>query len=157
MTFGNTYKLDLARNTIAPGGVGAVGTLTLDASQVTLTNATLNMDLLSVTSVDQLVVTNATTTNATLVLTNAALSLNVDPGFKAPSSPTNLFLIVVSGTNATVGAFNGLPEGARVSLGNAAVAQISYRGDYANNTVGTGNDVVLYNAGPAGGMAIFLQ
>ena len=112
--------------TVAPGT--SPGILTVNGNTV-LTGLTLSAELNGLTAgtgYDQLRV------NGTVTLTGSSLSATA--GFAPPGGST--FVIVDNdGADPVVGTFNGLPEGAAITLGGT-VFRISYVG-------GSGNDVVL--------------
>jgi autotransporter-associated beta strand protein len=96
--------------------------------------------------------------------TNLILSLGFAPAANSVFwliTNTNNYQANLGTANTTTGAFNGLLEGATVSLGTfggvAFTGTISYAGDYATNnpTAGTGNDVVIYNVHGGCGTADF--
>lgn len=70
----------------------------------------------------------------TVTLNNATLSASMLPGF-ASSVGSKYQIITNDGTDAVVGTFNGLAEGATLTI-NGQAFTITYKG-------GTGNDVVL--------------
>jgi autotransporter-associated beta strand protein len=113
----------------SPGALTVSGNLTLDSTKtfgVELNGTTAG------TGYDQLVV--AGTVNLGSSTLNAAL------GFA--SKRGNAFRIIDNdGADAVVGTFNGLPEGASLTIGGVPFV-ISYAG-------GTGNDVILTDASPA--------
>jgi autotransporter-associated beta strand protein len=116
------------------GGRITPGALPGDAATITANGAlTLNaagrfvVDLNSATSFDRLVV------NGTVDLGGSTLNLN--HSFGSVIGDTSFDIVVNDGTDAVVGTFNGLPEGASFSLGGSAF-RISY-------VAGTGNDVTL--------------
>jgi fibronectin-binding autotransporter adhesin len=107
---------------------------------------------------DQMVV-NAASTNAAGTVTLNSANLVISLGY-FPSASDTFFILTKDGTGAISGTFNGLTEGATVSLGTwgstPVTATISYLGDSATGTIGAGNDVVLYNIVPAPGAAALL-
>jgi autotransporter-associated beta strand protein len=66
-----------------------------------------------------------------------------------PSNGDKLFIINNQNSSGGLsGTFNGLAEGAVITFGDGTTAQISYLGDYDSLTIGTGNDLVIYNFVP---------
>ena len=160
--FGTVASADctLSRNTIMPGAITNAGVLTVAARRCTLTNATLAINLFADGSYGQLLVTNSTLATS---VAGSVLTVSMAPA-RHPLSSDKAFVLVsstatngTSGTNAVLGTFTGLPEGARIDLGSQRSAQISYLGEYTNNTVGAGNDVVLYNFKVPSGTAVFFR
>ncbi len=80
-------------------------------------------------------------TNVTGTVTLGGATLNLVGGAAAPAAGTVVKIINNDGTDPVTGTFNGLPEGATVSVG-AFTGVISYAG-------GDGNDVTLNVSGPA--------
>ncbi len=116
-----------AAGTVA-AGVAGVGVLTLSGGVTFQSGGTVAVDLngnAAGTGYDQVA-------TGPVVLTGATLSAAL--GF-APSSGTSFVVINNTGGSPITGTFNGLPEGATVTIGGVLFT-ISYVG-------GTGNDVVL--------------
>ncbi|MBK7656934.1 MAG: autotransporter-associated beta strand repeat-containing protein [Betaproteobacteria bacterium] len=114
--------------TLAPG-VNGPGTLTLNQGLTVASGGTLAMQLNGATAgtgFDQLVVKGAVS------LTGASLTTSL--GY-SPGGGDSFTLIDNDGTDAVVGTFSGLAEGATINLGGTNYI-ISYVG-------GTGNDVVV--------------
>lgn len=133
--------------TLAPGGVGATGNLTL-GNGFTLSSlggalrATLAIDLNGPTpgaGHDRLTVTGGLAN-----INQGALQLNL--GY-TPAPTDRLFLIDNQTPNAPVQTFNGLPDGAPFPLGGRT-AYIHYTGDVATGALAGGNDVVVSFALP---------
>lgn len=95
--------------------------------------------------------------NGTVGLTGS--NLLVALGFE-PSSADMFFILANDGADTITGTFSGLMEGDTVALGTfnslPYFAKISYLGNLATGTIGTGNDVVLYEVIPAPGAASLL-
>jgi len=124
-----------AGGTLAPGeGVGALqtGDLTFD------TGSTFAVELAGAdaSQFDQAIVTG------TVALNGATLGLSLLGGFSTPSGDT-LLIIDNDDADAVAGTFEGLAEGATVSVGGAYF-KISYVG-------GDGNDVTLTHVAPPSG------
>ena len=111
--------------TITPGTNSSTATLTM--SNVEFNEGTYAPHVVSDTDHDQLDV------NGTVTLTDADLS--PIGGFQVQPGDVEIILIDNDGSDAVVGTFNGLPEGAAVSFGDYG-GTISYVG-------GDGNDVTL--------------
>ncbi len=127
---------------------GAIGTAVVIGNETSATNlaACRNMQLVSVTRLDVFTGTTSSqlTANGTVTLGNASLRLNTSA--VAPTSGQRITIINNDGSDAVVGTFNGLPEGATVTAVNnsAHVFTISY-------SDGTGsNDVVLTEGAGSG-------
>ena len=113
--------------TIDPGVVsGGVASITVNCALALNVAATFVVDLNSATSFDRVAV------NGTVDLGGSTLTVHDNFG---SALGDNFNIIVNDGTDAVVGTFNGLPEGASVSVGGS-VFKISY-------VAGTGNDVTL--------------
>ena len=143
--WGYTRKnLMMKGNSIWPGGTNVIGSLTVNAATLTLTNnCTLNFKISSGTSYDVLNYAPDATYGSPfkLTLTNASLQVTFMPGLVFPGG--YLTIIHNSGTAATAGTFAGLPEGATLNLGGSTNCQITYKYDY--DADGKTNDVALYN------------
>ncbi|VTR94757.1 cell surface protein : Internalin, putative OS=Chondromyces apiculatus DSM 436 GN=CAP_1014 PE=4 SV=1: Autotrns_rpt: Autotrns_rpt: Autotrns_rpt: Calx-beta: VCBS: VCBS [Gemmata massiliana] len=116
-----------AAGTVA-AGVAGVGVLTLSGGVTFQSGGTVAVDLngsAAGTGYDQMA-------TGPVVLTGATLSTVL--GF-APSGGTNFVIINNTSGSPITGTFNGLPEGATITIGGVLFT-ISYVG-------GTGNDVVL--------------
>jgi uncharacterized repeat protein (TIGR01451 family) len=132
---GRTSAVTATSGTVAPGlatgttsGILATGALTLNGS--TAVSVDLNGTTVG-TGYDQVDVTG--------VVTLGGATLTVVPGFVPP--PFSTFTIINNdATDAVVGTFAGLPQGARLTAGGTTFS-ISYTG-------GTGNDVVLTSLPP---------
>lgn len=122
------------------GTISPVTGGTLTADNVSLTSgATLNLNLTSLFQYSKIVA------NGTVNLSGATLTGTTGPNI----SPGNTFTIIKNnGPNPISGTFNGLPEGATVTLGNGLFT-ISYVG-------GTGHDVVLTSLNPVPAITGFL-
>jgi autotransporter-associated beta strand protein len=137
-TLGGTGTLNNRAVTVASGGFLAPGVTTgiLSTGNVTLNSgSTFRVDVNGTTAgtgYDQLNVTG------TVNLGGATLAAT---GTITPAGPTSLLLINNDGTDAVTGTFNGLAEGATVTI-NGGNFRISYVG-------GTGNDVVLISTNSA--------
>ena len=161
--WGSTRRnLQLKGNTIAPGGAGAVGTLTINAATLALTNnggnpATLNIEVSSGANYDVLNYAPDPAFGAPwkLTLAGAALQVSLLPGATFPNPNAKLYIVRNAGTQtvAIAGTFAGLPEGATISLGGGTNCQITYAADFDGD--GKSNDVALYNfTGPVGISAV---
>ncbi|HMF11147.1 MAG TPA: autotransporter-associated beta strand repeat-containing protein, partial [Gemmataceae bacterium] len=142
----NTYAGGTVVSGGTLGGDGKIGSLTVK-NGATLAPGTTTTQILSTGSVTfSAGSTFAVTLNGTTAGTNydqlsvtgkvnlAGATLNVNLGF-TPAIGNAFTLIENDGTDAVVGTFAGLSEGATLVLGGMTF-QISYKG-------GTGNDVVL--------------
>ncbi len=116
----------LRQGSLRPGAAGLGGTLS--TGEVAFQGSALAIDLISPTVFGKL---NAT---GTVALSSDTLSLLPAPGFAAPAG-TVFEIVTNDGTDAVVGTFAGLPQGATVSAGSTNFT-ISYAG-------GTGNDITL--------------
>ncbi len=133
-------------STLAPAGSGKMGSLSINGKLQFGNNATrFEVDLkdaVPATGYDQVEV------NGDIELNSAQLILTVDDVVRLKDSDLT-FIVVNGGANPITGTFNGLSEGATISLGQvngqAATAQISYFGNAALGELTGGNDVVLYN------------
>jgi autotransporter-associated beta strand protein len=137
--------------TLAPGN--SPGVITFRGNLTMVTGSILSMQLngpAAGSGYDQVVVASPnTTTPATVALGAGTSNLAVSLGF-APSAGSKFWLISNASSGTTTGNFNGLPEGAIVTLGafggHTYTAQISYNANFDTGQVDhSGNDVVLYN------------
>ena len=119
---------------LSPGNNGTnngIGKLSAKGRFVLDSNATFDVQINGTslgTSLDNVDIVG------TVTLNNATLSASMLPGFA--SSVGNKYQIITNGgTDAVVGTFNGLAEGATLTI-NGQAFTITYKG-------GTGNDVVL--------------
>jgi Ca2+-binding RTX toxin-like protein len=71
--------------------------------------------------------------------------LNSSTSSFTPGDSEKLFILVNDSTDAIVGTFNGLAQGATIDI-NGSDYTISYTGDSVGGTVTGGNDVVLFTA-----------
>lgn len=132
--------------TVSPGTAGAAnaGSLTVTgdvAFQASAATFRVNLDGTAAgTAHDRLTVVGA------VVLNNAALDALLGSEY-VPGPSDQLFIIDNDGTDAVVGTFNGLPQGASFALGGTT-AYISYQGDVAGNQLVGGNDVVISFVAP---------
>jgi autotransporter-associated beta strand protein len=129
--------------TVAPGPIASPGILTVgnnvafsagSAFAVRLNASTVG------TGYGQLVA------NGSLDLGSANLIVNFLNGYN-PANGDKDFIINKTSSGPITNTFSGLPEGSTINFA-AYSAQISYRGDFPTGTVGSGNDVVLYNFTP---------
>jgi autotransporter-associated beta strand protein len=136
--------------TVAPGGAGTPGILTVAGPNVTFASgggANFSAVLNGATAgsgYSQLVVNSP---GNTLSLNNANLNLSL--GY-TPAAGDMLFLIVNKTNNITAGTFLNASNGSPVTVGGYS-ATVSYFGNFNNgsgSTVTGGNDVVLYNFTP---------
>jgi autotransporter-associated beta strand protein len=135
---GGRFDLNGQSDTVGPVTVtgGTLATSGLSAGRLTAGNtsfnaaATLAMKLVDESTSDRI------TANG-MVAVGGALQLNLA---SAVATGTAITLIDNDGTDAVAGTFNGLPEGALVTIGGQTFS-ISYAG-------GTGNDVVLTRVNP---------
>jgi autotransporter-associated beta strand protein len=151
-------------------GAGAVGALTLNSGAVLLTGntvtngvatnrmsalsasslalnagATVHFNIYSRTNYDQLVISGPVDLNG--------VRLEVSCTY-APSASDVFYLVLNQSTNATSGAFDALPEGARVDLGNGYAGGISYTG---TGDATAGNDVAIRGVTRSAGAALFFR
>ncbi|MCC7193201.1 MAG: autotransporter-associated beta strand repeat-containing protein [Phycisphaeraceae bacterium] len=141
-TLGGNGRI-LGSTSISNGGIvspgNSAGLLTIDNNFSfggTLSQFVVELDGFG--AYDQLAV------NGTVTLNNATLSA-ISIGVVPDSSL--LFILINDNTDAISGTFNGLADGATVSIGGlfSGTAKISYFGDSGSNSITGGNDVVLYN------------
>jgi hypothetical protein len=131
--------LTVSGGTLAPGGVTSPGTLTV-ANNVTLgAGSTFFVRLNGATdgTYDRL------NTTGNVNLTGSTLS-GSSVGYTPTLGVDKLFIIVNSGSGTTTGTFNGLIEGATVTLGGFPFA-IHYGANFegAGQPLTGGNDVAL--------------
>ncbi len=149
---------------MSPGsGAGSAGAFSEFGNLTLSSGSTLAIDLngASIGSYDQVLVSRGTAavadlaTNVTIGGSNLAVTLGY-----LPSASDVFFIVTKDGATPVSGVFNGLAEGATVSLGtwNGAPisAQISYLGNSATSSITGGNDVVLFNVVPAPGALALL-
>ncbi len=123
--------------TVRPGGTGTAGTLSTGALTIA-SGATYAADVTGAGAADQLSVTG------TVTVTNATLAVN---SVSAPGAGTSVTIVANDGTSdAVVGTFSGLAEGANITAGTE-IYRISYVG-------GDGNDITLLQAGVPGAPTI---
>ncbi len=130
---GRIGPLSVISGGVHPGEASRPGRLTVDgnASLSSAVRMTFNLNGPAPgTEYDQLAV------NGAVELDGALLDVNLSAGF-GPQLGASFTLVDNDGTDPVVGTFNGLDEGAILSVG-LALFRITYHG-------GTGNDVVLTN------------
>ncbi len=134
-TTGTTSTQDDSESRIAPGN--SVGKLLSKGNFALGNNTTLDVEIngsAAGTRMDNVDVTG------TVTLNDATLLATLLPGFA--SKVGNKYQIITNdGTDAVIGTFNGLAEGATVTI-NGQAFTITYKG-------GTGNDVVLTHVNTA--------
>jgi len=114
-------------DSVTPGTLTVGGNVTLNAG------ATFEVRLQSVSSFSQLVAqSNVTLSGSTL---SASLGYS-------PVAADRFFVINMTSNAFVTGEFNGLPQGSAFTI-DGNTAYISYFGDFANNTLVGGNDVVI--------------
>jgi autotransporter-associated beta strand protein len=131
-TAGNTGKL-------APGDVNAPGTLTVNNNISLGANTEFVVRLNGATdgTYDRL---NST---GNITLTGSSLTASVGGGY-TPTFGDKLFVIVNSGAGTTTGTFNGLAEGATVTIGlNAFTIHYGANFEGGGQPLTGGNDVAL--------------
>lgn len=131
-----------ASSTLAPGM--SPGTLTID-NGLTFTGGTLSMEINGTSpgvDYDQLAVTNGA-----VALGNGIATLLLSTSGYTPAVGDLLWIINNSGSGSTTGYFNGLAQGATLTLAGQEFS-VSYTGDYGTtNAYSTsGNDMVLVAA-----------
>jgi hypothetical protein len=126
----------MAGGSIAPGSSPGIFALNadLDMDASSLFEVELNSPLLGV-GYDQLVV------NGTVDVTGAILSALL--GY-SPANTDELYILSNDSTDAIVGTFAALPEGATVNLGSYN-AKITYLANAPASSLSGGNDVALYD------------
>ena len=131
--------------TLSVGATGGLGTLTLHGATTLASGSNFLTGLAGTTAgtqYGQLVVKPG----GSLALGNATFQPTLN------YSPTNGdLLFIVNNQNTTgglSGTFNGLAEGATITFGNGSTAQISYLGNFDTLSLGTGNDIVVFNFVP---------
>ncbi len=145
----------LAGGTLAPGNSPAI----LDTGYLTLSStAVLAIEIDGPTAGDGMGFHDQVNVTGTVTLGGSTLLLSSLPNyFSSFSNSDLLFIIKNDGTDAIVGAFDGLPtSGSTVAWDTVWSAQISYVGNSATGAISGGNDVVLYNIIPAPGAASLL-
>ncbi len=144
---GTVGLLSVQGGTVEPGA--DIGTMTVNNNLEMETGSTLNIELQGTAAgeFDQLDVTG------TVDITDSILNVALSNGYTPANIGDSYTIINNDGTDAVTGTFNGLAEGAEISVG-AVKFTISYVG-------GDGNDVVLttaYIPGPPGtGFDVFKQ
>lgn len=136
-----------ANGTLAPGV--SPGTLTIDGNVTFSSGSTFSLELNGTAASTNYDVLNVTGAGRVVTLGDATLlATSTFTGFQ----PTDrLFILTLDDpTSSLVGTFNGIAQGGTLvinGVGGGAdwVAQVSYTGDSASQSLTGGNDVVLFN------------